>query len=230
MSAIMILKNKKLSIRILIYITAVLGFVSAAAVLAVNLHMSAYSSGFIIRQTKDLPRTAAVIVPGAAVWRGGRLSHILEDRVLTALDLYRKGKVKKILASGDNGTRWYDEVNAMKKFFLTRGVSPRDIFLDHAGFDTYSTVIRAREVFSVKDVVIVTQEFHLPRAIYIARKSGLEAWGYPADRRGYVRGRFYQSREYFARIKAFVNLLTSRSPRFLGEEIPITGDGRKSWD
>ena len=164
------------------------------------------------------------------MWRGGRLSHILEDRAMTALDLYRKGAVKKILVSGDHGTRRYDEVNTLKKYFLERGVRPADLFLDHAGFDTYSSMARASKVFAARDIVIVTQEFHLHRALYLARKSGLDARGFPADRRRYVNAAGYRIREYFARVKAFANVLSRREPRFLGRTIPITGDGRASWD
>jgi vancomycin permeability regulator SanA len=210
-----------------------LGVCAAAGltgVAAINLYVIRNSERYIVRNAVAPPRAAAVLVPGAAVWRGGRLSHILEDRAVTALYLYRKGAVKKILVSGDHGTRRYDEVNALKKYFLERGVRPADLFLDHAGFDTYSSMARASRVFAARDLVVVTQEFHLHRALYLARRSGLEARGVPADRRPYVNAARYRVREYFARVKAFANVLSRREPRFLGRTIPITGDGRASWD
>lgn len=198
-------------------------------IIAINLHVIRSSERFIIRSAAP-PRASAVLVPGAAVWRGGRLSHVLEDRAVTALALYRKKAVEKILVSGDHGTRRYDEVNALRKFFLERGVRPADLFLDHAGFDTYSTMARASKVFAARDLVIVTQEFHLHRAVYLARKAGLDARGFPADRRRYVNAAGYRIREYFARVKAFANVLAHREPRYLGRTIPLTGDGRASWD
>lgn len=199
-------------------------------IVAANVHVVRYAAPFIVRGNAAPPRAAVLLVPGAAVWRGGRLSHVLEDRAITALYLYRKGAGGKILVSGDHGTRRYDEVNALKKYFLERGVRPADLFLDHAGFDTYSTMARAAKVFAVRDALVVTQEFHLHRAVYLARKAGLDARGIPADRRPYVHAASYRFREYFARVKAVANVFTGREPRFLGRTIPFTGDGRASWD
>jgi len=200
------------------------------AVAAVNLHVVSRAGRFIVGEGTASPRVTAAIVPGAAVWRGGKLSHVLEDRALTALALYRRGAVGKILATGDHGTRRYDEVNALKKFFLAGGVRPRDLFLDHAGFDTFSSMVRAAKVFSVRDAVVITQDFHLHRAVYLARTAGMNAWGVPADRRTYVKARYYRVREWFARVKSFVDIVSGRRPRFLGDPVPITGDGRRSWD
>ena len=109
----------------------------------------------------------------------------MRDRLDKALELYSKGKVKRFLLSGDQGTLKYDEVNNMKQYLISKKVNTKDVFLDHAGFDTYNSVVRAKEVFNVDNVIIVTQHFHLSRAIYIARKNGLNAFGAVSDKLKY---------------------------------------------
>jgi SanA protein len=152
---------------------------------------------------------------------------MLADRLETGVELYRLGKVEKLLLSGDHGTVPYDEVNAMRTYVIERGVPPEDIFMDHSGFSTFDSMYRARDVFLVTDALVVTQDFHLPRAVYTARALGLEATGVSADRRPYRDTGRLAVREWLARCKAFLQLqvLNSR-PRFLGPTIPITGDGR----
>ncbi|HBU06542.1 MAG TPA: hypothetical protein DEB09_00485 [Candidatus Magasanikbacteria bacterium] len=170
------------------------------------------------------------LVLGAKVNNNGSLSAILGDRAKTALELYQNKKVQKILVSGDHGTTEYDEVNAMKKYFLDNGVLAEDIFLDHAGFDTYDSIYRARDIFQVESVIIVTQRFHLPRALYMAKNLGLNAKGFSADKQIYKGEARLEFRESLARIKAFFSILFNTKPKFLGEVIPITGDSRLSWD
>ena len=114
---------------------------------------------------------------------------------------------------------------------VARGVAPGDIFLDHAGFTTYQTMYRASAVFRVRDCLVVTQRYHLCRALYIARQLGLEAWGVAADRRPYVNGGWYVFRDFFARIKAWLQAAVFRpQPKYLGREHPVTGDGRTTHD
>jgi SanA protein len=176
----------------------------------------------IYKTVEEVPEAQTVLVPGAAVFSDGTLSSFLEDRVDSAIDLYRAKKVAKILVSGDNSTVAHNEVNPVRDYLLLKGVPDGDIYLDHAGFDTYSTMYRARDIFQVSSVVIVTQEFHLPRAVFIARSLGLEAVGFTADT-GRVSLMNYV-REIFANEKAAVNLIFGREPKFLGEVIPITED------
>jgi SanA protein len=109
-------------------------------------------------------------------------------------------------------------------------VNPKDIFLDHAGFDTYNSVVRAKKIFKVKDLIIVTQKFHLPRAIFIARQLGLDAYGYIADRRPYQQIDYYQFRESVANLKATLEVAIKREPKYLGNPIPIHLDSKVSWD
>ncbi len=200
------------------------------AVAAVNLYVVSMSGPFIVRDGEAPPAASAAIVPGAAVWRGGRLSHVLEDRAITALELYRHGAVKKILATGARNSPQYDEVGAMKKFFLARGVALRDLLLDPEGFDTYSSMSRASKVFGVREALVITQKFHLHRSVYMARSMGIEARGVPADRRTYVNARYYRIREWFARVKSAADLLFGRHPNLTGDFPPVNGDGRKNRD
>jgi SanA protein len=185
------------------------------------------------RGSTDDPRTApraeAALVLGAFVQPDGRPSGMLEDRLVAAAALYRDGRVEKVLASGDHGRRDYDEVNTMKRELLRLGVAERDIFTDHAGFATLDSVVRARQVFGVRSAIVVTQRFHLARALWLARHAGLHATGLAADRSGYgAQGRRSGLREVLARTKAAADVLTGASPRFLGPHIDISGDGRAS--
>jgi SanA protein len=178
----------------------------------------------------DVPHAQAALVLGAQVMPSGKPSIMLADRIKAADQLYEAGKVDKILLSGDHGQWNYDEVGTMRKLLLARGVPAKDLFTDHAGFDTWDSAQRARRVFDVESVVIVTQDFHMARALYAARRAGLHASGYSADLRRY--GSIIKKlevREALARVKVVADSVTGAQPRFLGPEIPISGDGRRSW-
>ena len=196
----------------------------------VNVHVNAFSRRYICSEMDSVPGYYTGIVLGAHVYQSGVPSNYLQDRLDKAIELYKSGKVKRLLLSGDHGRTNYDEVNTMKQYLLEQGVDTSDIFLDHAGFDTYNTMYRAKEIFEVKEAIIVTQDFHLPRAVYIARKLGLNAYGICADKQKYSSLNYLQKREKFANIKAFLELWIHKKPRFLGEKIPITGDNSKSFD
>jgi SanA protein len=168
------------------------------------------------------------LILGASVYGNGRLSPVLEERVKTAIGLYKTGVVKKILVSGDNSTPSYNEVIPIRDYLLENGifdVPAEDIFVDFAGFNTYDSMYRAQEIFHAKNVLIVTQSFHLPRAIYVARSVGLNAYGVPA--RGGLSTQ-NTTREIFATVKTFFEVITNARPYFLGRAIPIEGDGRES--
>lgn len=179
---------------------------------------------------EDVPAASLIIVPGASVLASGKPSDILADRLTVAADLYAAGKADTILVSGDNGQDAYDEVNAMRVFLLNEGVAPENIFLDHAGFDTYDTMYRANRVFGVTDAIVVTQGYHLPRALFLASKLGIEAAGVPSDLQPYVKQDWFTFREMFARVKAFFEATFGAEPTYLGEPIDIEGDGRVTWD
>ena len=148
------------------------------------------------------------------------------DRLDTALELYRAGVSERLLVSGDHGTPYYNEVGAMRAYLMARGVPSEHIFMDHAGFDTFASIYRARDVFEVKTCVVVTQLFHLKRALFIASELGVEAQGVHSDLHDYGRANYYRFREIFARTKAYLECrILDTSPAYLGPVIPISGDG-----
>jgi SanA protein len=174
-----------------------------------------------------VPPRPVGIVFGAKVYPGGGLSTILDERVRAGVELYRQGKVRKLLMSGDNGRRDYDEVTAMKQRAVQLGVPAGDVVRDYAGFRTYDTCYRARDVFGVEGAVLVTQAFHLPRALYLARQLGIDAVGLAADP-GAPHGAFetFQLREVGARTAAVGDCLVRRRPRLLGPPEPLFADER----
>lgn len=207
-----------------------IGFVALLAfiVLAmmVPILMRFFVDRYIALAIDEVPDTEVALVLGASVFRGAP-SPILAERANAAITLYKAGKVGKILVTGDNGALTHDEVTPVRKYLLGAGIAPQDIFLDHAGFDTYSSMYRAREVFLVRSVTIVTQDFHLPRALWIARQLGLDAYGVVAE--GGERSPSDYMREIPASIKAFLDVLMNRQPRYLGPTIPLSGDGKETW-
>ena len=185
---------------------------------------------FIYSDINSTPNCYTAIVLGASVSNEGELSVVLTDRMQTAIELYRSGKVQRFLLSGDHGRKQYDEVNSMKNFLLANGISSKDIFLDHAGFDTYNSLVRAKKIFEVNRAIIVTQDFHLPRAVFIGRSIGLDTYGAKADKREYRNMYKLQFRELLANVKAVYEVLLDINPKYLGSKIPITGDSQLSWD
>jgi vancomycin permeability regulator SanA len=216
----------------------ILILVVAAAGFLINIHMVNYSKKYIAADINDLYQTVqkgnqAVIVLGAYVYDNGQPCPMLADRLLSGLAVYNSGMADKMLLSGDHGTRGYDEVNAMKSFVFSADVPAEDVFLDHAGFSTYDSIVRAVAVFDIESAVISTQEYHLTRAVYIARHSGIEAYGIRADLRTYPRSEMarYTLREWFARIKDFIYVrILKPDPAFIGDKIPITGSSSPSYD
>jgi SanA protein len=174
----------------------------------------------------SLPKADAAIVLGAAVLNDGTLSLILKDRADTAIALYTKNLVKVILVTGDNGSSYHNEVNPTREYLLSKGIPSGAIFLDHAGFDTYSSMYRARDVFLVSSAIIATQPFHLPRAVFIARSLGIKAYGIPSDQHTYsIKNNM---REFLADVKSVLDILSKRKPEYLGTQIPISGSSHNS--
>ena len=161
---------------------------------------------------------------------GDNPSPMLEDRLLKGIELYNEGIAPKIIMSGDHGQKEYDEVNIMKEYAINAGVPSEDVFMDHAGFSTYESIYRAKEIFGVKNVVIVTQEYHLYRAIYIANKLGIKAYGVNTDPRDYAGQLYREVREILARNKDFVKSIFKPKSTYLGESIPINGNGNITND
>ena len=167
----------------------------------------------------------AIVVRGASVFADGTPSGILQDRLDDGIELYRAGAAPKIIMSGDNGTESYNEVLAMKNYAISKGVPSEDIFCDHAGFSTYESMYRARDIFRAEKIVIVSQEYHLARSVYLAKALGLDAYGVAADDRAYY-GRWKMDvREALARSKDFFSAVIQPEPTYLGEAIPVSGNG-----
>jgi len=178
----------------------------------------------------EVAAAEVAIVPGALVNPDGTMSPMLAARVQGAAALWKAGRVEKVLVSGDHGAWAYDEPGTMRRALVAAGVAPEDVFEDHAGFDTRATMVRARNVFAVGDAVVVTQGFHMSRALYLAEAAGIEATGLTADPRGWgVQGRKASAREALSRLKAVAEVVLD-APALAGPKIPIsTADGRESW-
>lgn len=166
-----------------------------------------------------------ILVLGASVNPDGTPSQMLQDRLDTAIALYRAGAAPKLLLSGDDGQVEYNETAVMRNYALEAGVPEEDIFLDHAGFSTYESVYRAGYIFQVRSMIVVTQEYHLYRALYGCERIGIEALGAAAAQDVYAGQELRDVREVMARDKDFVKWVIKPEPTFLGEEIPINGSG-----
>lgn len=200
----------------------------AAAIVAANL-LVAFGGGDSTDDVADAPRAEVAIVPGALVKPNGEMSQMLADRVRQAVALWEAGKVDRILVSGDHGRWAYDEPGTMRRALVRQGVPGRVVFEDHAGFDTWATMVRAYDIFHVKDALVVTQGFHMPRALYLADAAGIDATGVTSDLHSYgYQGKKSSVREVLSRVKALVDATLDR-PAIAGRPIPISGDGRASW-
>jgi SanA protein len=206
--------------------------------LGINIYMSAYADKYIISSFNDLPEPKGsqgwtCLVLGAQV-SGTTLSPVLKDRVEAGANAFLNNYAQNLLLSGDHGKKWYDEVNAMRVYIIDNYAffDKNRIFLDHAGFDTYDSIRRAQKIFCAENLIIISQDFHTTRAVYIARKLGINAYAYAVDQSKYSKKRQFAwaFREYFARIKAFFDTMIRRDPQYLGSKIPITGSGLSTWD
>ena len=177
------------------------------------------------QEAAELTDVDCILVLGCLVKDNGVPSDMLSDRLRRGMELYDLGASDKLLMSGDHGRDGYNEVGAMKRYALDAGVASEDVFMDHAGFSTYESLYRAAEVFCAKKIIIVSQEYHLYRALYIAEQLGMEAYGVHADYRGYTNQFSRDIREVLARVKDFGTSILQPEPAYLGETIPVWGDG-----
>ena len=217
-------KTKKLCKRTVL-ILLILGIVGAILVFGINGYVVLSTKKQILDPAGKLPEADCILVLGCYVNEKGEPSAMLTDRLRRGVELYEAGAAPKLLMSGDHGRTTYDEVNAMKKYALDAGVPSEDLFMDHAGFSTYESIYRLKAIFGAKKVIIVSQKYHLHRALQIANVFGLEAYGVAADYRAYS-GQFYRDvREILARDKDWVKGIFKPKPTHLGDPIPIFGDG-----
>lgn len=213
--------RKKILMFIIIFIIVII-----LLILGINIFVVFSTKNNIITEesAKDLKDIDCILILGAGVW-GDKPSPMLEDRLVQGVSLYNNGVAPKIIVSGDHGTEEYDEVNIMKQFAIDKGVPSEDIFMDHAGFSSYDSIYRAKEIFGAKKILIVTQKYHLYRALYIADKLEIEAYGVGSDPRKYSGQALREIREIFARDKDFVKCIFKPESTYLGDTIPVSGNG-----
>ncbi|MCI8646523.1 MAG: DUF218 domain-containing protein [Firmicutes bacterium] len=216
----------------------------AGAVFGISAHMVSSTGEQILCRMQDREQALSqeeldslrekgadcILVLGAKVKKDGSPSYMLKDRLDLAISLYKAGAAPKLLLSGDHGQVRYDEVNAMKQYAMERGVPKEDLFLDHAGFSTYDSVYRAKEIFQAERIIVVTQSYHQYRALYGCGKMGIKAWGVASDQAIYRGQNMRDLREIAARDKDFFKWMAKPDPTYLGEAIPISGSGIASQD
>ncbi len=224
-------QREKNMLKILIIIILILCALIGIMMLSINFYEVNKTKSKIVteKQAKELENVDCILVLGAGIW-GDKPSPMLEDRLLQGITLYNNQTSSKIIMSGDHGKEEYDEVNVMKDFAIEKGVKSEDIFMDHAGFSTYDSVYRAKEIFKAQKIIIVTQKYHLHRALYVAEKLGIEAYGVASDPREYRGQVVRELREVLARDKDFFKCIIKPEPTYLGDTIPVSGNGDATND
>lgn len=224
-------QREKNMLKILIIIILILCALIGIMMLSINFYVVNKTKSKIVteKQAKELENVDCILVLGAGIW-GDKPSPMLEDRLLQGITLYNNQTSSKIIMSGDHGKEEYDEVNVMKDFAIEKGIKSEDIFMDHAGFSTYDSVYRAKEIFKAQKIIIVTQKYHLHRALYVAEKLGIEAYGVASDPREYRGQVVRELREVLARDKDFFKCIIKPEPTYLGDTIPVSGNGDATND
>jgi vancomycin permeability regulator SanA len=222
------MKKKKKILKTSILFLCVLAL---AAPFSVSAYVKASTDQYLVsgESAKKLGADC-ILVLGAGLKPDGTPNDMLRDRLEKGIELYRAGAAPKILLSGDNGQEEYDEVNAMKDYVLKAGIPSEDVFMDHAGFSTYESMYRARDIFLVGKAIIVTQKYHQYRALYAARGLGVESCGVVPETRTYAGQKYRDIREILARDKDFIKVILQPEPTYLGNTIPISGSGLASHD
>lgn len=221
------MKLKKKTLCRIIAIFLCLCILGISTPVVINAVVTASTADQIIspEEAAKLQDVDCILVLGCYVHEDGNPSDMLHDRLRRGVELYDQGAASKLLMSGDHGRTDYDEVAAMKQFAINAGIPSENVFMDHAGFSTYESLYRAKEIFQAKKILIITQEYHLYRALFIANRLGLEAYGVSADYRSYTGQAGQNFREFLARVKDFATSLFQPEPTYLGETIPISGNG-----
>lgn len=219
----------KKSIKLAKYLSVtfvVLFAVTFLSFIFINAYVKSSTDDLIITTDEALNiNPDCIIVLGAGVRSDGSPSPMLQDRLITGIELYEKGVSDRLLMSGDHTQKGYDEVNIMKSYAIDEGVPSEHVFMDHAGISTYDSIYRAKEIFQADKIVIVTQEYHLYRALHIAKKLGVEAYGVSADVRIYAGQSMRELREKAARVKDFLKATVKPNSKIGGEAIPVSGNG-----
>lgn len=219
-------------LRVTLCLCIILGVLGVSAVGVINAYMKLSVQDVLLSQEEaaQLENVDCIIVLGCGVNAAGVPTPMLEDRLQRGVALYEAGASPKLLMSGDHGRESYNEVAVMKRYAVEQGVPSEAVFMDHAGFSTYETMYRARDIFCAHKVIIVTQQYHLYRAVYIAKSLGLDAYGVNCDYRTHGDQFFRDVREILARVKDFATAIIQPKPTYLGKAIPISGSGEMTHD
>ena len=220
------MKKKKI-LKIVFVVLICLAIIGIITVIGINNHVKNVGGCNIItpEEATKIDDIDCIVVLGCQVKDDGKPSDMLADRLRRGIELYNQGVAPKIIMSGDHGQKEYDEVNTMKQVAVDAGIPSNDIFMDHAGFSTYETLYRAKEIFEADKIIVVTQKYHLYRTMYIAEKLGIEAYGVNADYHTYWGQSNRDAREILARCKDFIKTIFKPEPKYLGDAIPVSGDG-----
>lgn len=218
---------KKLPLKKILIIILCLAIVGCGAVLGIDAYVKHSTSSRLIsvEEAAELSDVDCVLVLGCKVYGNMSPSHMLSDRLDCGIELYNARAAPKMIMSGDHGQHEYNEVQVMKDYAVNEGIPSSDVFMDHAGFSTYDSVYRAKEIFGADKILIVSQEYHLHRALHIAKSLGIEAWGVSADVRTYSGQGMREIREIMARVKDFAMCIFKPEPTYLGDAIPVSGNG-----
>ena len=201
-----------------------IGLLAAVAILLcwANYKINSFSQQYLYNSTDSIPECKTAVVLGTSKFMSnGSKNYFFYNRITAAETLFKSGKIKAIIISGDNSLSYYNEPEDMKKELMKVGIPDSVIYLDYAGFRTFDSMIRAKEIFGQTKFIVVSQQFHNERAVFIARKHGIEAYGYNAEDVSAYSGFKTKVRELFARVKVFIDVYTNKQPKFLGEKIEI---------
>ena len=217
-------KKRKINRMIKIMIIGII--ILMIAIFSLNIYVVNNTKNEIVKEenVSNIDGVDCILILGAGIW-GDKPSPMLEDRLKEGITLYKKGTTKKIIMSGDHSREDYDEVKIMKEYAESEGVPSEDIFMDHAGFSSYDSVYRAKEIFGVQKMIIVTQKYHLYRSLYIAKKLGIEAYGIESNLRIYPGQVFREIREILARDKDYFKCIMKPEASIMGEKISLDGSG-----
>ena len=212
-------KKRRILMAVVTLVLTVVILISGAVVV-LNIYVKTVGGKYIVtaEEAKDYAPTDCILVLGCGVNEDGTPSAMLKDRLEKSVELYFTGVSDRIKTN-------YDEVNVMKQYAIDRGVPSEKIFMDHAGFSTYESIYRAKEIFQVRNMVVITQEYHIYRALFLCEKLGVTAYGVTADYYIYAGQGSREIREMFARCKDVVTSVTKPEPTYLGEAIPVSGNG-----
>jgi len=208
------------------------GLIGLFFVLGINAYVKMSTADRILstEEAAALKQIDCILVLGCRVHNNETPSDMLGDRLRRGMEVYDAGVSEKLLMSGDHGRKEYNEVMVMKQYAIDAGVDSSDVFMDHAGFSTYESIYRARDIFCADRILIVSQDYHLYRALHIADALGVEAYGVAADYHTYVGQPVREVREILARVKDFCTALWKPVPTYLGDPIPVSGDGNLTND